>query len=85
MNEKKVKQSFSEEFKSQLLQLYNSGKPKVDICRKYQIQLTVLPAEVFLEICLRTGLEPLACPHRFEPYFKLEKKMINWLKRSEKR
>jgi len=41
MNEKKERRSFSEEFKSQLVQLYNSGKPKADICREYQIHPTV--------------------------------------------
>lgn len=42
MNEKKERRIFSEEFKHQLVQLYNSGKPKNQICREYQIHPTVL-------------------------------------------
>jgi len=41
MNEKRERRNFNEEFKSQLVQLYNSGKPKADICREYQIHPTV--------------------------------------------
>jgi len=42
MNEKKERRSFNEEFKNQLVQLCNSGKPKTDICREYGIHPNVL-------------------------------------------
>lgn len=42
MNEKRERRNFSEEFKSQLIQLYNSGKPKADIRTKVQVIKSML-------------------------------------------
>jgi transposase len=37
MNEKRERRSFSDEFKHQIVQLYNAGKPKSAICREYEL------------------------------------------------
>ena len=42
MNKSRERRTFSEEFKNQMVQLYNSGKPKADICREYQLHPAVL-------------------------------------------
>lgn len=42
MNKSRERRTFSEEFKNQMVQRYNSGKPKVDICREYQLHPAVL-------------------------------------------
>ena len=42
MNEKRHRRSFNDEFKHQIVQLYNAGKPKSEICREYDL----LPAVV---------------------------------------
>lgn len=42
MNEKRQRRSFNDEFKLQIVQLYNAGKPKTEICREYDL----LPAVV---------------------------------------
>lgn len=42
MSEKRERRSSSDEFKHQLVQLYNSGKPRAEICREYDLTPTVL-------------------------------------------
>ncbi len=42
MNNKRERRTFSEEFKHQIVQLYNAGKPKAEICREYDLVPTVI-------------------------------------------
>ena len=42
MNDKRQRRSFNDEFKHQIVQLYNAGKPKADICREYDLVSTVV-------------------------------------------
>lgn len=42
MNEKRQRRSFTDEFKHQIVQLYNAGKPKSEICREYDLIPTVV-------------------------------------------
>jgi transposase len=42
MNEKRERRSFSDEFKHQIVQLYNAGKSKSEICREYDLASTVV-------------------------------------------
>lgn len=42
MNNKRERRTFSEEFKLQIVQLYNAGKPKAEICREYDLIPTVI-------------------------------------------
>ena len=42
MSEQKSRRTFSEPFKNQLVQLYNSGKSKSSISREYDISTNVL-------------------------------------------
>jgi len=37
MTEKRAKRVYTEEFKTQLVQLYNNGKPKSEIIREYDL------------------------------------------------
>jgi len=37
MTEKRAKRVYTEEFKNQLVQLYNNGKPKSEIIREYDL------------------------------------------------
>lgn len=37
MTEKRNKRTYSEDFKKQLVQLYNNGKPRVEIIREYEL------------------------------------------------
>ena len=37
MSNRKERRSFSEEFKQQLVQLYNAGKPRSEIIREYDL------------------------------------------------
>lgn len=37
MTEKRVRRTFTPEFKSQIVRLYESGKPRVDIIREYDL------------------------------------------------
>ena len=37
MNERQERRSFSEEFKNQMVQLYNCGKPRTEIIREYNL------------------------------------------------
>lgn len=40
MTERRERRTFSEEFKKQMVQLYNSGKPRADIIREYDLTST---------------------------------------------
>ena len=40
MTERRDRRTFSEEFKKQMAQLYNSGKPRADIIREYDLSST---------------------------------------------
>ena len=42
MNTKRERRTFSDEFKSQIVQLFNAGKSKTDICREYELVPTVV-------------------------------------------
>ena len=42
MNNKRERRTFSEEFKRQIVQLYNAGKPRADLCREYDLVPTVI-------------------------------------------
>lgn len=42
MSEKRERRTFNDEFKHQIVQLYNSGKPKAEICREYDLAQTVV-------------------------------------------
>ena len=42
MNNKRERRTFTEEFKHQIVQLYNAGKPKAAICREYDLVPTVV-------------------------------------------
>jgi transposase len=37
MAERRKKRSFTEEFKRQMVDLYNAGKPQAEICREYDL------------------------------------------------
>lgn len=37
MTERRPRRKFTEEFKQQMVKLYNSGKPKADILREYDL------------------------------------------------
>lgn len=37
MTEKRKKRTYSEEFKQQLVQLHNNGKPRAEIIREYEL------------------------------------------------
>lgn len=40
MTERRERRSFSEEFKKQMVQLYNAGKPRAEIIREYDLSST---------------------------------------------
>ena len=42
MSIKKERRTFSEEFKNQIVQLFNAGKTKSDIFREYELSPTVI-------------------------------------------
>jgi transposase len=42
MNDKKARRTHSEEFKQQIVQLYNIGKSKAEICREYDLAHSLL-------------------------------------------
>ena len=42
MNDKKERRTHSEEFKQQIVQLYNIGKSKAEICREYDLAHSLL-------------------------------------------
>lgn len=42
MNDKRQRRSFNDEFKQQIVQLYNAGKPRSEICREYDLIPTVV-------------------------------------------
>jgi transposase len=42
MNDKRLRRSFNDEFKHQIVQMHNAGKPKSDICREYDLVPTVV-------------------------------------------
>ena len=42
MSAKKERRTFSDEFKNQIVQLFNAGKPKSDICREYELAPAVI-------------------------------------------
>ena len=42
MSTKKERRTFSDEFKSQIVQLFNAGKSKSDICREYDLAPAVV-------------------------------------------
>jgi transposase len=42
MTEKRAKRVYTEEFKNQLVQLYNNGKPKSEIIREYDLTPSAL-------------------------------------------
>ena len=42
MSTKRERRTFSDEFKSQIVQLFNAGKSRSDICREYEISPTVV-------------------------------------------
>lgn len=37
MGEKRARRNYSEEFKHQMVQLYNAGKPRAEIIREYDL------------------------------------------------
>ena len=42
MTERRQRRDFTEDFKHQMVKLYNSGKPKVDIIREYDLTASAL-------------------------------------------
>lgn len=40
MAEKRARRNYSEEFKKQMIQLYNAGKPRAEIIREYDLTST---------------------------------------------
>ena len=40
MTERRDRRSFSEDFKNQMVQLFNAGKPRADILREYELSST---------------------------------------------
>ena len=42
MTESRIRRSFSEEFKNQMVQLNNSGKPRAEIAREYDLTPSAL-------------------------------------------
>lgn len=46
MSEKRERRIFSDEFKHQIVQFYNFGKPKAEICREYDLSQTVVDSWV---------------------------------------
>lgn len=40
MTERRERRTFSEEFKNQMVQLYNAGKPRAEIIREYDLSST---------------------------------------------
>ena len=42
MSTKEERRTFSDEFKSQIVQLFNAGKSKPDICRGYELAPAVV-------------------------------------------
>ena len=42
MSTKRERRTFSDEFKNQIVQLYNAGKSKPDICREYDLASVVV-------------------------------------------
>lgn len=42
MIERRERRSFSEEFKNQMVQLYNAGKPRAEIVREYDLTSSAL-------------------------------------------
>lgn len=40
MGEKRARRTYSEEFKNQMVQLYNAGKPRGEIIREYDLTST---------------------------------------------
>ena len=42
MNAKRERRTFSDEFKNQIVQLFNAGKSRSDICREYELASTVV-------------------------------------------
>jgi hypothetical protein len=47
MNDKRQRRSFNDEFKHQIVQLYNAGKPKSEICREYDLVPTVVDRPLY--------------------------------------
>lgn len=42
MGEKRARRNYSEDFKNQMVQLYNAGKPRAQIIREYDLTSTAL-------------------------------------------
>jgi transposase len=42
MTEKRIKREFTDEFKNQMVQLYNNGKGRTEIAREYELTLSAL-------------------------------------------
>ena len=42
MTEKRKRREYTEEFKGQMVQLYNSGKPRSEIAREYELTSSAL-------------------------------------------
>ncbi len=42
MSEKRERRTFSDEFTHQIVQLYNSGKLRAEICREYELAPSVV-------------------------------------------
>lgn len=40
MGEKRARRNYSEDFKNQMVQLYNAGKPRAEIIREYDLTST---------------------------------------------
>ena len=53
MSIKKERRTFSEEFKKQIVQLFNAGKPKSDIFREYELSPTVIDRWIKTDQCHR--------------------------------
>lgn len=53
MTQRRSRREFTEEFKQQMVQLYNSGKPKADIVREYDLSVSALNR--WIKRCNTTG------------------------------
>ena len=53
MSIKKERRTFSEEFKNQIVQLFNAGKTKSDIFREYELSPTVIDRWIKTDQCHR--------------------------------
>ena len=42
MDDRKTKRTFTDEFKQQIVKLYNTGKTKAEICREYDLSRNVI-------------------------------------------